>query len=64
MTFYFDFIVQSIKHTVSHAVETSCFHDYGQELTLSLLFYLEIGRKKLTKVMKANKYELNRQSNG
>ena len=24
--------------------EISCFHDYGQELALSLLYYLEIGR--------------------
>ena len=25
--------------------EISCFHDYGQKLALSLLYYLKIGRK-------------------
>ena len=29
--------------------EISCFHDYGQELALSLLYYFEIGREHLQK---------------
>ena len=26
------------------SAEISCFHDYGQELALSLLYYLQIGK--------------------
>ena len=30
-------------------VEISCFHDYGQELDLSLLYYLKIGKTRREK---------------
>ena len=40
----------------------SCFHDYGQELALSLLYFLKKGRKKSPKAINAEKYELNRQN--
>ena len=33
-----------VKERDTLPAEISGFHDYGQELTLSLLYYLEIGR--------------------
>ena len=35
----------------------SCFHDYGQELAFSLLYFLKTGRNKSPKAMNAEKYE-------
>ena len=47
---------------VSVPAKISCLHDYRQELALSLLYYLDIGRNLSPKVIEAKKYERNRQN--